>query len=73
MTRRRERCQMKFEKAVRQIENAEKKIDRVLRAARLERNPADTKARLEALIVIATIFSCTAAYIIFLLILSGRI
>lgn len=34
---------MKFDKRVKQIASAEKDVDKVLRAARLQRNPTDTR------------------------------
>lgn len=46
-------CALTFESKVKQIRNAEKDVDKVLKAARLERNPNDNK-RLEIILTYIT-------------------
>jgi t-SNARE complex subunit (syntaxin) len=47
---------MKFEKRVEQIANAEKDVDKVLKAARLQRTPKDNERLVMILIFLAFVF-----------------
>ena len=68
---------MEFKDRIKQIENVEKDVDQVLKAARLERNPEDHRRKLELIFtyvtgIIAMILG-SAIIIIFMLILAmGR-
>ena len=64
---------MKFEKRVRQIASAEKDVDKVLNAARLQRNPISDE-RLEMILTylfLMVMMFCIFGFFVFLTIMRG--
>lgn len=60
-----------FKQAVAGIENAERDVDKVLKAARLERNPADSNERLGMILGTVIAVAGFATFAIALLIIGG--
>lgn len=60
-----------FKQAVTDIENAERDVDKVLKAARLNRNPAENNERLEMILGTVIAVAGFATFAIALLIIGG--